>query len=88
VENGYAVVHSARESILSASDRYGRFVAEARSQELPGTSIIAQLPISEQSPTPYARFGDWFGWLCVIGAVVLRLMADRCDQLGDQTAPR
>ncbi len=88
VENGYAVVHSARESILSASDRYGHFVAEARSRELPGTSIIAQVPISEQSPTPYARFGDWFGWLCVIGAVVLRLMADRCDQLGDQTAPR
>jgi apolipoprotein N-acyltransferase len=74
VENGYAVVHSARESLLSASDRYGRFVAEALSSELPGTSIIAQVPITRPLPTPYTRFGGWFGWLCVVGAILLRFM--------------
>jgi apolipoprotein N-acyltransferase len=72
VENGYAVVHSARESLLSASDRYGRFVAETRSGPLPGVSVIAQVPIGSGAPTPYARFGDWFGWICVGLAVIAR----------------
>jgi apolipoprotein N-acyltransferase len=74
VENGYAVVHAARESVLSASDRYGRFVAETRSSQLPGAAIIAQVPIEARTPTLYARFGDWFGWLCVIGAALLRFL--------------
>jgi apolipoprotein N-acyltransferase len=74
VENGYAVVHAARQSVLSASDRYGRFVAETRSSQLPGAAIIAQVPIEARSPTLYARFGDWFGWLCVIGAALLRFL--------------
>jgi apolipoprotein N-acyltransferase len=86
VENGYAVVHSARESILTASDRYGRFVVEMRTIELPGAAVIAQLPISSASPTFYARFGDWFGWLCVAGAVLLRLVPIRSTTLG-QVSP-
>jgi apolipoprotein N-acyltransferase len=72
VENGYAVVHAARQSVLSASDRYGRFVAETRSSVLPGAEIIARVPTEARSPTLYARFGDWFGWLCVAGAALLR----------------
>ncbi len=72
VENGYAVVHSARDSLLSVSDRYGRFVAETRSSSLPGVSILARVPIGSPAPTPYARFGDWFGWMCVVLAVIMR----------------
>jgi apolipoprotein N-acyltransferase len=81
VENGYAVVHSARESLLSASDRYGRFVADVRSGSLPGVSILAQLPIGPATPTPYARFGDWFGWTCVALAVSLRLFIPKGSQI-------
>lgn len=72
VENGYAVVHSARDSLLSVSDRYGRFIAEIRSGALPGVLVIAQVPVGDASPTLYARFGDWFGWLCVGLAVIVR----------------
>jgi apolipoprotein N-acyltransferase len=77
VENGYAVVHSARESILSASDRYGRFIGETPSRELPGASLLVRLPIGPGTPTLYTRFGDWFGWLCVVGAVLLRFVPAR-----------
>jgi apolipoprotein N-acyltransferase len=72
VENGYAVVHSARESLLSVSDRYGRFITEKRSGWFPGVSVIAQVPVASMAPTLYARFGDWFGWLCAGLAVVAR----------------
>jgi apolipoprotein N-acyltransferase len=77
VENGYAVVHSARESLLSVSDRYGRFIAETRSNWFPGVSVITQVPIDSAAPTPYARFGDWFGWLCVGLAVITRFIHSR-----------
>jgi apolipoprotein N-acyltransferase len=72
VENGYAVVHSARESLLSVSDRYGRFLAERRSDWFPGVSVIARVPVGATPPTPYARFGNWFGWVCVTLAMITR----------------
>jgi apolipoprotein N-acyltransferase len=70
VEGGYSVVRASRESFLAVSDRYGHILAEKRSDFLPGTSILATLPLGPATPTPYARFGDVFGWLCVVGAVL------------------
>lgn len=77
VENGYAVVHSARGGLLTASDRYGHFVAETPSSILPGSAVIAHVPTSSPSPTLYARFGGWFGWVCVGAAALLRLPSIR-----------
>ncbi len=65
VENGYAVVRAGRESYLNVSERYGRTIARKRSENLPGASLIADLPLGPAKPTLYARFGDVFGWLCV-----------------------
>jgi len=73
IESGYAVVHAGRASFLSASDRYGRFIIETRSDRLPGIAVTAQVPLAASAPTPYARFGDWFGWSCVVLALVMRL---------------
>jgi apolipoprotein N-acyltransferase len=73
IESGYAVVHAGRESFLSASDRYGRFIREERSGGLPGVAVIAHIPLAAGAPTPYARFGDWFGWSCAFVALVMRL---------------
>ncbi len=81
VENGYAVVHSARGGVLSASDRYGRFVAETPSSALPGAAIIAQVPMESRPATLYTRFGDWFGWLCVVGAALLRFLPRSSDSV-------
>jgi apolipoprotein N-acyltransferase len=71
VENGYSVVRAGRESYLNVSDRYGRVVARKRSDFLPGVSLIVDLPLGPAQPTLYSRFGNWFGFLCVAGSVVL-----------------
>jgi len=77
VEGGYSVVRAGRESFLAVSDRYGHILAEKRSDFLPGTSILATLPLGPATPTPYARYGDVFGWLCVAGAVLAVVLPRR-----------
>jgi apolipoprotein N-acyltransferase len=71
VENGYSVVRAGRESYLNAADRYGRVVARRRSDFLPGSSVLEDLPLGPGTPTLYARFGNWFGWVMVLGMVVV-----------------
>jgi apolipoprotein N-acyltransferase len=77
VEGGYSVVRAGRESFLAVSDRYGHIVAEKRSGFLPGASMLATLPLGPATPTPYARCGDVFGWLCVAGAVLAIVLPRR-----------
>jgi apolipoprotein N-acyltransferase len=71
VENGYAVVRSSRDGLLSVSDAYGRMLAVAQSSSLPGTSLFAKLPVGPRVSTIYTRIGDALGWLCVAGLLVL-----------------
>jgi apolipoprotein N-acyltransferase len=80
VENGYSVVRASRESFLAVSDRYGHILAQKRSAKLPGASMLATLPLGPAIPTPYARFGDVFGWLCVAGAVLALLLPRRAPK--------
>ena len=68
VENGYAMVRAGRESYLNVSDRCGRTLARQRSAYLPGSSLLADLPLGPVVPTLYARHGDVFGWLSVLAA--------------------
>ncbi|MFE9748534.1 nitrilase-related carbon-nitrogen hydrolase [Saccharothrix saharensis] len=68
-ENGVAVVWSGRQTRLMASDARGRVVAEAATGGADAfTTVVADVPIGD-GPTPYARLGDWFAWLCVAAAV-------------------
>jgi apolipoprotein N-acyltransferase len=80
VENGYSVVRASRESFLALSDRYGHILAQKRSAKLPGASMLATLPLGPATPTPYARFGDVFGWVCVAGAVLAVLLPRRAPE--------
>jgi apolipoprotein N-acyltransferase len=77
VEGGYSVVRSSRESFLAVSDRYGHILAEKRSARLPGGSMLATLPLGPATPTPYGRFGDVFGWICVAGTVFAIVLPGR-----------
>lgn len=77
VENGYSVVRAGRESYLQASDRYGRVVARRRSAQLPGSSLVADVPLGPASPTIYSRTSDLFGWMCVSTAVFTYLLPKR-----------
>jgi apolipoprotein N-acyltransferase len=71
VENGFAVVRSARDGLLSVSDAYGRMLAVAESASLPGASLLATINVGERRATIYTRIGDLLGWLCVAGALGL-----------------
>ena len=71
VENGYAVVRSSRDGLLSVSDAYGRMLAVADSSAYPGTSLFAEVNVGPRVSTIYTRIGDVLGWLCVAGALAM-----------------
>ncbi len=96
VESGYGIVRAGRESFLNVSDRYGHIIARRRSEGFPGSSILAKLPLDPTTPTIYARYGDVFGWLCVVVMIVLRLRDrtkhiwpfDHVKRVGDPSSAR
>ena len=73
VESGFAIARSARSGRLTLSDDRGRVLAEASSVE-GDAQLIGELPLRD-TRTVYARFGDWFAWLCVAGLVPVILRA-------------
>ncbi len=62
VEFGLGVARAAKQGLLTVSDRYGRIVAETRSDAAPFASLTAVLEVGNRD-TPYLRFGDWFAWV-------------------------
>jgi apolipoprotein N-acyltransferase len=76
VENGYAIVRSSREGLLTVSDAYGRILAQQESAFMPGTSLLAKVKVAPQLSTFYTKFGNWLGWLCMVclaGFAVMRV---------------
>ena len=67
VESGFALVRAARQGLLTVRDDRGRLIAAARSDAAPLTLLAARVEVRHDA-TVYARYGDWFGWLCVIVA--------------------
>jgi apolipoprotein N-acyltransferase len=66
VENRRWLLRDTNNGFTVSVDPYGRIVAE-----LP-TDIRAELDAPydfRTGLTPYARFGDWFAWLCVIASI-------------------
>jgi len=82
VENGFAIARSAAAGRLTASDRYGRVIAEATTSREQPVTVVADLGL-RAGGTLYARIGDAFAWACaalsallLLGAA-LRTMANR-----------
>jgi apolipoprotein N-acyltransferase len=71
VENGYTVVRSSRDGLMSVSDPYGRMLAEAESSAYPGTSLFARVNVAPRVSTIYSRIGDALGWLCTAAALAM-----------------
>ena len=71
VENGYAVVRSSRDGLLTVTDAWGRVLAVKESASLPGASLLATVNVGPRVPTIYTRIGDVLGWLCVAGMALL-----------------
>lgn len=77
VETGLSVAWAAQWGTPMISDPWGRVLAERDTEgtRQPFVAAFADVP-SGPGPTVYARFGDWFAWLCLAlaaaGLVALR----------------
>ena len=78
VENGVPMARAARDGLLTLNDRYGRVLAQAKTQD-GFTTLTGDLPLAGASGfTVYDRIGDVFGWLSaalglgLFGAALLR----------------
>jgi apolipoprotein N-acyltransferase len=60
VENGYSIVRSARNGVLTVSDAYGIVTSEAPSG--PQTAYRVRVRQTNPGLTLYSRTGDVFGW--------------------------
>ena len=70
VENGVPMVRATRWGLSAAVDPQGRVLAEVDAFIAGDHVMVAQVPVGSVS-TLYARFGDWFAWLCVAALLVL-----------------
>jgi apolipoprotein N-acyltransferase len=73
IEGGVAIARAARHGRLTVTDSRGRIVAEASSAASSFATLVTTARISHET-TLYARFGDWFAWLClaIVAAIALR----------------
>ncbi len=70
VESGFTIVRAARGGLLTVSDDRGRVLAWRKSNSAPFATLLTAAPVRHDA-TFYARFGDWFGWLCLVAAALL-----------------
>jgi apolipoprotein N-acyltransferase len=64
VSNGVTMFRPVADGVGLASDPYGRTLATVGYRRSGGASLVAQLPVRGVR-TVYARFGNWFAWLCL-----------------------
>ncbi|MFD1950306.1 nitrilase-related carbon-nitrogen hydrolase [Sphingomonas arantia] len=83
VESGSSIARAARHGISFVSDRYGRVIAERRSDSTMGT-LLARAPADPGDATYYALFGDVFGWVCALVWAIL--LAFRTGRFSKQVA--
>lgn len=68
VENGYAIVRTARQGRLTVSDYRGKVLYEASCENNKTASLVGKVNVVS-TRTVYSRFGDWFGYVVVGGAI-------------------
>jgi apolipoprotein N-acyltransferase len=75
VEDGFSIARAPKQGILTLTDEHGRILAEEDTRSAPFATVLATVPVGHDD-TFYARFGDWFAWLCIVG-----LLAGLCAGL-------
>ena len=73
VENGYAIVRTARQGELTISDHRGKVLYEASSTNNKEVALTGKFPLVK-TKTIYSQFGDWFGYLIAITAIIFILL--------------
>ena len=74
VEGGFALARSARTGLLTVADDRGRVLGDVESASAPVATLTTAVPLGS-GETVYARFGDWFAWLCLAGLGMLAVTA-------------
>ena len=72
-ENGYAIVRTARQGELTISDHRGKVLYEASSTNNKEVALTGKFPFVI-TKTIYIQFGDWFGYLVAITAIIFILL--------------
>jgi apolipoprotein N-acyltransferase len=70
VESGFTIVRNAKQGLQSVSDTRGRLLLGRRVYHDGFVVSTLKVPV-EHVDTLYARWGDWFAWLCCIGFALL-----------------
>jgi apolipoprotein N-acyltransferase len=76
VENGNAIVRVARQGQLTISDQRGKVLHEASSTNNKAATLIGQFFVPA-TKTMYSQFGDWFGYLILVAAIIFILLRAR-----------
>lgn len=90
VENGYAIVHTAKDGLLTVTDDRGRILGEQRSDTAPFSSLLVDVPVHHDS-TVFNRFGTWFPWLAgilLIAALVKLAIGSRHSRTSELVLTR
>jgi len=69
IENGFSFVRSTYNGISYAIDYQGHVLTTMDSEQSKDGMMVADVPI-KGIRTFYSRWGDWFGWACVLGALI------------------
>jgi apolipoprotein N-acyltransferase len=75
VEGGFTIARAARGGLLTVSDRYGRILGQRQSSTTPYAAIVVNAALGAGRETPYARFGDVFGWTALAFGLIASLWA-------------
>jgi apolipoprotein N-acyltransferase len=72
VENGFTVVRTAKQGLLTVSDDRGRILAQQDAAYVAVGTLLATATV-QHDETLYSRWGDWFAWLNVaaLGGIVV-----------------
>jgi apolipoprotein N-acyltransferase len=81
IEQGFNLVRQASLGLSAAFDYEGRQLSSMDHYVAEDRTLITQVP-TRGVRTAYALFGDWFGWVCLVGFFGLVLLAMR------RTAPK
>jgi apolipoprotein N-acyltransferase len=73
VENGYAIVRTARQGQLTISDHKGKVLYEASCTNNKAAALTGKFPLVS-TKTIYSQFGDWFGYFIAITAAIYILL--------------
>jgi len=74
IENGVSVVRQSDNALSIVADPYGRTLAAVDHFTSNEWVMVAQVP-TQGVPTLYSVIGDLFGWLAVVGFVVIAIWA-------------